>query len=59
MSVDTLPHRLFAWVWRRWLPTGYEVRVVRITGWRSCLYDTEWGQRVRAHFLVFPWEKHR
>ncbi len=45
---------LFSFVWRKWIGQN---KVVHITGWRSCLYDEPLGQRVRATFLVWPWEK--
>lgn len=53
---------LFAFVWRRWLWNFYSQcpnRVVKVTGWRSCITDTPSGQRVHATFMVFPWEKER
>lgn len=51
---------LFAWIWRKWLWNDFSQRpnrVIRITGWRSCLYDTPSGQRTHATFLIWPWEK--
>ena len=47
-------NELFAWVWRRRLIdpwTQTPCRVVRVTGWRSCLLDTPSGQRARVTFL--------
>jgi hypothetical protein len=46
--MKTLMHVLFRIVWRRRLAG---LRLVRVTGWRSCLVDTEWGQRQRTTFL--------
>lgn len=46
--LDPIVRFLFHLVWRRRL-RGF--RLVRVTGWRSCLYDTNEGQRVRATWL--------
>jgi len=39
---------LFRLVWHLRL-RGF--RLVRVTGWRSCLYDDRYGQRVRATWM--------
>jgi hypothetical protein len=49
---------LFRWFWRRRLDgherrDGRRPRIVRVTGWRSCLWDTAEGQRQRVEFE--PW----
>lgn len=49
--------RLFSLIWRdhlwSWKP-GVPVTVIKITGWRSCIYHTPGGQRVRATFYGWP-----
>jgi len=42
--------KLFRLVWRKRLE-GY--RLVKITGWRSCIVDSDDGSRVRVSFC--PW----
>ncbi len=38
---------LFAWFWSRRLAG---LRLVRVTGLRSCVVDDRWGQRARITF---------
>jgi hypothetical protein len=46
--MKTLLQVLFCIVWHRRLRG---LRLVKVTGWRSCLVDTAWGQRQRTTFL--------
>ena len=46
--MNALVRFLFRIVWCRRLRG---LRLVRVTGWRSCLYENEWGQRVRATWM--------
>jgi hypothetical protein len=45
--------RLFEQVWHR--PLGRDL-VVQVTGWRSCLADSQSGQRWRYTICLFPWD---
>lgn len=40
---------LFAYVWRNRIG---ENKLRYVTGWRSCLWDTPCGQRVRVEFIL-------
>ena len=46
-------NKLFGFVWRRWLGDGSTV--VRVTGWRSCIWERN-GQRMRGTICLLPWE---
>ncbi len=37
--------------WLVWWRRLRGLRLVRVTGWRSCLYDNMYGQRVRATWM--------
>lgn len=41
---------IFSWVWRGRLFSDDGDRVMAVTGWRSCLLDSKWGQRRRVTF---------
>ncbi len=44
--------KIFKWFWYK---LGYLEKtdvVIRITGWRSCVYDNIFGQRHIATFLI-------
>jgi len=44
---------MFRLVWWRWMR---DCKVIRVTGWRSCLFDTRSGQRMRGTMCIFPWD---
>jgi len=48
-----LSKTIFRMLWHRRLG---DFKLVKVTGWRSCVYDNKWGQRVRATFCLFPWD---
>jgi len=52
-KVNSIVRWLFRAIWWRWL---HDYRIVRVTGWRSCLYETKYGQRVRGTICLFPWD---
>lgn len=42
---------LFKLVWRRWLRN---VLLVKVTGWRTCIFETKARQRMRGTMCFFP-----
>ena len=40
---------IFQIVWRKYLK-GY--KLIKVTGWKSCLMDSRCGQRIRATFVL-------
>ena len=40
--------KIFTFIWKKWLEND---KVIKITGWRSCLADKPSGQRVRYTFM--------
>ena len=44
---------LFSLIWWHWMK---DYKIIKVTGWRSCLYDNKYGQRVRATICLFPWD---
>jgi len=39
---------LFKIIWWKWMRN---YKIVKVTGWRSCLYDDKYGQRTRVTIL--------
>jgi hypothetical protein len=48
MSFQKILIPIFAWFWRQRLQ---DYKLIKVMGWRSCLFDTKYGQRIRCTFL--------
>ena len=48
MNLQHILKPIFSFVWRKRL---VDYKLIKVTGWRSCLMDSKYGQRVRATFI--------
>lgn len=54
-----MARQLFTWVWRNWLYDEHShqsCRVVKVTGFRSCIVQVPAGYNKYATFYGWPWQ---
>ena len=56
MNFQFLLKPIFALLWRKRFRDG-EYKLIKVTGWRSCIMDSKGGQRTRATFLFTPYKE--
>lgn len=48
MNFQSIIKPIFCLIWRKRL---YNYKLIKVTGWRSCIIDGGGGKRIRAEFL--------
>jgi len=46
-------YKIFSLLWRKRLGDD---KLIKVTGWRSALIETKYGNRYRITFCIFPWD---